>query len=103
MKKLLLLIFIALVLAGDIHLTHSWDSTAAKYLPLQVGNTWVYRGSARAGFMEGRSYQTYKITGVADSLGKRYYVIQSRVVMISGTLSAGVWQLGDRIRIDSTT
>jgi hypothetical protein len=103
LKKLILFIFIVFVIAGDIHMTFAWDSTAAKYLPLQVGNTWVYRGTARGGFMEGRSYQTYKITHVLDTLGERYYSLQVRVVMISGTLQSGVWQLSTPVRIDSVS
>lgn len=41
MKKLLL--FILAALAVNVHTAFSWDSTAAKYMPLQVGNVWVYR------------------------------------------------------------
>ena len=43
MRKLLLMILI-FTLSGNINNIFPWDSTAAKYLPLQVGNVWVYYG-----------------------------------------------------------
>jgi hypothetical protein len=44
MRKLLLMILI-FTLSGNINNIFSWDTTAAKYLPLQVGNVWVYNTS----------------------------------------------------------
>ncbi len=101
MKKLLLILIV--VSSGYFNEIFSWDSTAAKYLPLQVGNTWVYRGEARSGFMVGRSYTTYKINGILDTLGKKYYTLETRIIIISGTIPSGIWQFGSPIRIDSVT
>jgi len=44
MKRLLLLLFM-FALAGDFNKSYSWDSTAAKFYPLAVGNVWSYRYS----------------------------------------------------------
>lgn len=81
----------------------AWDTEIAKYLPLQPGNTWVYRGTSTAYMQTGRSYQTYNVAGFTDTLGHRYFRIETRVYMISGTLSSGVMQLGGLIRIDSAS
>ncbi|MCI0448785.1 MAG: T9SS type A sorting domain-containing protein [Chlorobi bacterium] len=42
MKRLLLLLFIA-ALTWNFNKSFSWDSTAAKFYPLAVGNLWSYR------------------------------------------------------------
>src|SRR4030095_6507073 len=102
MRKLLLVLLL-IILAGNINKSFSWDTTAAKYLPLQIGNVWVYRGDAQAYIMNGRSYKTYKVIGTLDSLGKRYYLLQVSIVMISGTISSGVFHFSYPIRIDSVT
>ncbi|MBZ0203974.1 MAG: T9SS type A sorting domain-containing protein [Ignavibacteria bacterium] len=101
--KILVITLLSFTLTANLTKTYSWDSTAAKYMPLQVGNVWVYRGTT-GGYMQfGRSYQTYAVTGVLDTLGKKYYVLSFRSIMISGTLSSGVNQFGSPIRIDSST
>ncbi|HMQ79957.1 MAG TPA: T9SS type A sorting domain-containing protein [Ignavibacteria bacterium] len=81
----------------------AWDVETAKYFPLQVGNKWVYRGTSTGYTAFGRSYQTYTVTGVKDTLGRRYYEIEVRVFMITGTLSSGVMQFDRFIRIDSSS
>lgn len=92
-----------LALCLDFHPLYTWDNEAAKYMPLQVGNVWVYRGYAQAYIMNGRSYQRYKVVGIIDTLGRKYYKLECRITMISGTVTSGVWQLNMPIRIDSTT
>lgn len=99
--KYLLYILLGFTLTGRLMDIYAWDSTAAKYMPLQVGNQWVYMGSAHAYIQNGRSYTVYKITGTADTLGHHYYRIETRVYMISGTISSGVMQFSNMVRIDS--
>jgi len=99
--KFLLFILLGFTLLGKSPEIYAWDSTAAKYMPLQVGNQWVYMGSAHAYIQNGRSYTVYKITGTADTLGHHYYRIETRVYMISGTVSSGVMQFSNMVRIDS--
>ncbi|KXK54655.1 MAG: 5'-nucleotidase [Chlorobi bacterium OLB5] len=101
MKKIIYCLFLLLI--SEFNIMFAWDSTAAKYMPLQVGNTWIYRGTYTAYMQSGRSYQIYKITGITDTLGHKYYRIESRIYMISGTLSSGVMQFSDFVRIDSVT
>lgn len=94
---------LVLILAAGMDFSFAWDSETAKYMPLQVGNMWIYRGTATGYMQMGRSYQSYRITGIADTLGHKYYRVEARVYMISGTLSSGVMQFSSMVRIDSTS
>lgn len=91
-----------IVIAGDIHPTYSWDSTAAKYMPLQVGNTWVYYTTTQI-FMGGTGYNKYKITGIVESSGKKYYQIQKTYIHISGNVTGCDIPFFNNVRIDSVT
>jgi hypothetical protein len=102
MRKLFL--YLVFILAVSFHNTlFSWDSTAAKYMPLQIGNTWVYTGVSSGYIYYGRFYQIVKVTGQLDTLGKRYYRLQQRIIMINGTASCGIWHYGGGLRIDSAS
>ncbi|HMT11294.1 MAG TPA: T9SS type A sorting domain-containing protein [Ignavibacteria bacterium] len=94
---------LVLLLTGGLSSSFAWDSETAKYMPLQVGNMWVYRGTATGYMQLGRSYQSYRITGIADTLGHKYYRVETRVYMITGTLSSGVMQFSNMVRIDSAS
>jgi hypothetical protein len=53
----------------------SWDSVAARYMPLQVGNVWVYSAYS---FPPSFSYRfSWKITGTEINNGLTYYVLQT--------------------------
>ena len=102
MKCLKAAMLVLMFMAGIGH-AFAWDSETAKYMPLQVGNMWIYRGTATGYMQMGRSYQSYRITGIADTLGHKYYRVETRVYMISGTLSSGVMQFSNMVRIDSAS
>ncbi len=100
---ILLIISAACFLFQSNVVRSAWDGETAKYFPLQVGNKWVYRGTASGYTAYGRSYQVYTITGTKDTLGHRYYEVSVSLHMISGTLSSGVMQFDRYIRIDSSS
>lgn len=95
--------FAVCVLFQSNEVKSAWDQETAKYFPLQVGNKWVYRGTSTGYVAIGRSYQTYTVTGIKDTLGRKYYEIDIKIFMISGTLSTGVMQFDRFIRIDSAS
>lgn len=102
MKKFILIIA-ALFLISSVNQLMAWDTTAAKYMPLRVGNMWVYYGSSGQPVPPYQSYWygKYRITGTLDTLGKKYYKIQETIVQISGSGYCPV--LSRLIRIDSAT
>jgi Secretion system C-terminal sorting domain len=101
MKKIILLICVA----SSIFFNHSysWDTTAAKYMPLQVGNVWVYYTYNQVFPMHGTGYSKYKITGINESGGKKYYQVQQTYYHISGTPPGCGIPFFNNLRIDSLT
>lgn len=102
MRKMILIAVIVFSLISFGQLM-AWDTTAAKYLPLQVGNVWVYEGYSQ-GYpgWQNRYYTRYKITGTLDTLGHGYYVYDRTVVWI---VNVNGWSCIQFIplRIDSTS
>src|SRR5438552_1412792 len=83
MKKLLLFVFVLLLLLNSK--IYSIDTTAEKYMPLQVGNVWVYECSTNGQFCGGCIGRT-KVFIVNDSIinGKTYYHCQITNVILNG-------------------
>jgi len=83
----------------------AWDSTTAKYLPLQVGNTWVYSSYYASPVGYGSGYERYKLTGTQFINGKMYYVINYTHLQISGnfTCSSRLFLGNLPIRIDTVS
>ena len=83
----------------------AWDSTTAKYLPLQVGNTWVYSSYYASPVGYGSGYERYKLTGTQFINGKMYYVINYTHLQISGnfTCSSKLFLGNLPIRIDTVS
>jgi Secretion system C-terminal sorting domain len=100
MKKFILLI----CLLSSIVFNHSfsWDTTAAKYMPLMVGNVWVYYGESHQQFYTGSSKIKIRVSGIIDTLGKRYYRLNQVNNIISGS-GGGCIALPLLVRIDSVT
>jgi hypothetical protein len=70
----LILFFIALY--GNLSETFSWDSTAAKYYPLNIGNIWVY--SSFYTFFDSTifaGYHRHVVTNDSIFNGHRYYKV----------------------------
>lgn len=87
---------------ANIENSFSWDSTAAKYMPLQIGNIWVYYGEYHAPSTPiGSSYIRFKITSILDTLGKKYYKFERTRVNITGNGAGSLNFL--LLRIDSLT
>ncbi len=105
MKKLFLLMFFQLVLLGNIENSFAWDTTAAKYMPLQVGNVWVYGAGYSSIYGSGSAFDRYRITGTQLINGMLFYIFDHTQVQISGTYSCSSRLFsGDYpIRIDSAS
>jgi len=77
MKKRLILFFISLMFIP--HIIYSWDSTAAKFYPLAVGNLWSYNYKSYQnplGCSIAANQYNYIVRITLDTLmpnGKRYY------------------------------
>ncbi|MGH2575624.1 MAG: T9SS type A sorting domain-containing protein [Ignavibacteria bacterium] len=101
MKKIILITVVIFSLSGQLM---SWDTTAAKYLPLQVGNVWVYKCMSMGYLYQNRYFSRYKITGVNDTLGHRYYVFNWSIVWITNQNGTACSQIYDmKLRIDSSS
>jgi hypothetical protein len=72
-------------------------------MPLQVGNVWVYYTYNQIFPMHGTGYNKYKITGIIESGGKKYYQVQQTYYHISGTPPGCGIPFFNNIRIDSVT
>src|SRR5438876_7213130 len=83
MKKIILIV-ILLIFSCNFYKNFAYDTTAAKYMPLQIGNTWIYYSHAYGNGYNNARYNSYKIIGTADTSGNRYYVFQTRSVFIGG-------------------
>ncbi len=94
----IILIFLSVILIS--HINYSIDTVSTKYLPLQVGNVWVYNyiGPGNTG------RDRIKITGTQISNGHIYYIFQ----MDGGECTCTVYThspfltLLSPVRIDST-
>ncbi len=101
--KILVIVLLSLTLASILSKTYSWDSTAAKYMPLQVGNVWVYHTTTQL-INGGTGFHKYKITGVVNSGGKNYYQVQQTYIHISGNNAGGCGiPFFNNLRLDSNT
>jgi len=101
MKKIItiLIIFIT-VFAGNLK---SQDTSITKFLPLSVGNVWVYKYLYVSLIQGGVGYDKYKITNTIQVNGKTYYTIQHTTFVISGNASCepGLFSGNIPIRLDS--
>ncbi len=103
--KFLLFILLGFTLLGKSPEIYAWDSTAAKYMPLQIGNQWVYTSSLTSFSGSGTSIDKYIITGTQIINGKLYYNLTGIHVLISGFYSCGsrLFSANTQLRIDSLT
>ncbi|NOS84163.1 MAG: T9SS type A sorting domain-containing protein [Ignavibacteria bacterium] len=81
MKNLLLVLLHFIIVSSFISNSYSWDSEAAKFYPLAVGNQWSYHRVDRTGFncIQISNEYNYIVTVVTDTLmpnGKRYFKLQ---------------------------
>jgi len=83
----------------------AWDSTAAKYMPLQVGNVWVYSASYSSFFGSGTSFERYRITGNQLVNGRTYFVLNHTHVQVNGLYgcSSRLFSGDYALRIDSAS
>jgi len=94
---------VLLFLSGEIHHTYSWDSTAAKYMPLQVGNVWVYNCTAYGMACSCNMIYRFKIVSSVNKSGKIYFIFQ--VNSFSGSCWNGCTSslIYDSLRVDYLT
>lgn len=107
--KFLVIILLGIALYGNTSDTYAWDSTAAKYMPLQVGNIWVYRTYKSGPTWICYAYEKYKISGISIVNNHSYFDIEKTVSLYNPICSTWVFPVGSRlfrntqIRIDSNT
>ncbi len=95
MKQYIVLTIIGILLLGITENSNAWDSTASKYYPLTVGNTWSYRHNNFAQF-SCFPYTYYNFIVSIDSLvnrpnGKRYYKFSNGVLRRIDSASMNVY------------
>ncbi|MEO8512556.1 MAG: T9SS type A sorting domain-containing protein [Ignavibacteria bacterium] len=100
--KFLVIILLGIALYGNTSDTYAWVSTAAKYMPLQVGNVWVYYSvmHSPARGPDVVSYVKYKINGITDTLGRKYFRLQKTIINVTGNTVC--YLLPSLLRIDSS-
>ncbi len=103
-KTIFYLIFVFLTIFY-LNTAIALDTTSIKYLPLKVGNIWVYSGSSATIPCHGTSwYDRYKITGTTILNGKNYFILQHTIVFITGSCCWSSRLFGSGvIRIDSVS
>lgn len=103
--KFLVIILLGIALYGNTSDTYAWDSTAAKYMPLQVGNVWVYYFSFTTSGGGANGYEKYKITGTTVVDGKTFYSfsMERRFNFGSNLCYSRLFQTPYQLRIDSST
>lgn len=105
--KFLVIILLGIALYGNTSDTYAWDSTAAKYMPLQVGNIWVYYGSRINVITQCFGYEKYEISGTSQINGHMYFTLV-RTIKPLNTTNCGSFYVSSRLfgqnylRIDST-
>ncbi len=92
MKNLLIVILLCFLASTSQNISYSWDSEAAKFYPLTVGNQWSYHYISRGGnpipcYPNNQYDYIITITGDTVINGHKYYKFSS----------------GERLRIDSTS
>ena len=103
MKKLLVII-VALTISNC---SFSQDTNTTKYLPLQVGNVWVYSYSAScyvSGTGSGGGYDKYIISDSLIQSGKKYFILQHYHIQTYGTWAGFypmLYDIGQPIRVDA--
>jgi hypothetical protein len=101
MKKLLL--FMLAALAVNVQNTFSWDSDAARYMPLQVGNVWVYNCTSYGMACNCSMIYRYKVISSVNKNGKIYFIFQVNSFSgncWNGCMSASIY---DSLRVDLIT
>lgn len=103
MRKLLLMILI-FTLFGNINNIFSWDSTAAKFLPLQVGNTWVYRCTAIGMACSCTKKYKFKVISSLNLNGRTYFTFSSSSINLSCSFNyCNGPSIFDTLRVDSVS
>ena len=96
----------SIILLAFLHQTCiAQDTNIVKFLPLKVGNVWVYQCTA-AGTQCGFCSKRIKVNVINSSVinGKTYFQSQVTTVLISGSCSScgyGLLQFSELIKVDS--
>lgn len=100
-------IFIFLILLEIIscQALYSQDTNIVKYLPLKVGNVWVYYGNYGSPLNHSTWFDNYKLTTISVINGKSYYAIQHIRNFITGSYpgSARLYYQDSPLRVDTNT
>jgi type IX secretion system substrate protein len=99
-------LFAFLFCIASANISYPQDTSTMKYLPLSVGNVWLYYGLYNYPFGQGTYYDKYRITGTVQSGGHTYFTFNHQRVQLTGAISGREIRLfwrGLPIRVDSTT
>ena len=102
MKKLLVILSVLTI----SNCSFSQDTNTIKYLPLQVGNVWVYSFSGScyiSGTGSGSGYDKYVITDTVIQSGKKYFIMQHHHIQTDGSWSGFypmLYESGQSVRVD---
>src|SRR5438105_2363539 len=109
MKKIIFVV-ILIIFSCNFYKNFAYDTTAAKYMPLQVGNAWTYFSSSSNIFVHCFAIEKYTITGTIVINGKMFFTIQRTLFEYnSNSTNCGQFFASSRlfsqnyIRIDSIT
>lgn len=75
MKKLLLALLL-IALSGNVQISFSWDSTAAKFFPLAIGNRWVYE---HYWYWSGITKLSVSVIDSLITNGHKYFKLKSQI------------------------
>jgi hypothetical protein len=103
MKRLLLILILA-IFSANFNKSFSWDSTSAKYMPLQVGNVWLYYFNYNV-IGGSIGYEKCRIISIYQANGKSYYSVSiTRTYIYQGIQCNARFLLNaTAVRIDSLT
>ncbi len=97
----LVIVLLAIILSGNLFHTYSWDTTAAKYMPLQVGNVWVYNCSAIGMACNCNMIYRYKIISSIVINSKMYFIFQQNSFTGNCWNGCVISTIYDSLRVDS--
>jgi hypothetical protein len=101
-------IFLVLSFLSASQNIYSQDTNIVKYLPLKVGNVWVYHGNSVSTYCNphySHWYDRYKLTATTLINGKIYFVFNHTQITFDGNCitSSMLFQSDLPIRVDSLT
>lgn len=93
-----------IVFLFSVNCVYTQEGTAHRFLPLSIGNVWVYQFQYTSTYNGNSSgYRVVKVTSDTVHNSRTYYVISAVTIFIQGTNSCGdrIFESGRELRVDS--